>query len=244
MASKRDNKPPSGFIEAPAGRARETAEGEAWVPDLRTVSADVPPTRVSACAPFFLRAHPDRWTVCGGELVPEFGRLVVQAGINGASDLGGKLDVNDARGMAERKGWVIVPVDAVPPEHVTPGQRPSYLYRPRGRPDVHLLIYERCFPGSERIERDDKRYVRFCKYLMERGIVPPPKAYALRQVAEKMQRQRDTLAGKAADHPSYTGALAESDKQLAVVLALLASIEASESASEAEDVALDLPVLA
>jgi hypothetical protein len=177
--------------------------------------------------------------------VPEFGRLVVQAGVNGASDLGGRLDINDARGNVERKGWRIIPVDAVPPEHVPPGQRPSYLYRPKGRPDVHLLIYCKCYPGSDRIEQDTAGYLRFCAYLQERGYVERPRLYALRKLLDKLTHQHAELASKAAEHPAYAGALALAAHQVDVVTRAIAEREAEppDAPAMAGD-ALDMPVLA
>ncbi len=236
MASRK-SAPPS-FVERPD----EGAARESFVPELRTISTDAPPPKVDASPPFFLRSHPERWTVCGDAIVPEFGRLVIQAGVNGASDLGGKLDVNDARGMAERKGWTLIPVDCVPPEHVKPGQRPSYIYRPVGRPDVHLLIYERCYPGSTRIDRDEAGYLRFCAYLQERGIVPPPKLYALEKLRDKLVHQRDELRSKAAEHPAYAGALQVAERHVEVCEAAIAA-HGHDAAVEHGD-APDMPVIA
>jgi len=225
--------------------ASEEAGREGFIPELRTLAGGEPPTRVVACPPFFLRVHPERWTVCADQVVPEFGRLVVQAGVNGASDLGGRLDVNDARGNAERKDWRIIPVDAVPPEHVPAGQRPSYLYRPKGRPDVHLLIYTKCYPGSDRIEQDTAGYLRFCAYLQERGYIERPRLYALRKLNDKLVHQHAELSSKAAEHPAYAGALALATRQLAVVQAAIEAREAEgpESPASGAGDALDMPVL-
>lgn len=224
MAAK---KKAPGFIPAstPAPSNGESAAGTAYVPDLGPVTRDVPVTRIGACSPFLLKSHPERWTVMRGTVIPCFGKLTIQPGVNGVSDLGGKIRAGDARNMAEEKGWTIIPVDAIPDAHATPGQPKSYLYRPAGRPDVTLLIYERCYPGSDRIDPDEARYVEFCQHLMTTGLVPAPKLYALHKMRERLVRDRDSAADRARENAHYQGALATAQAQLDAVDVAIAARE-------------------
>lgn len=225
MAAPKKGARKPGFI--PTGS--ESTGGTSFVPDLGPVTREQPPTKVQSCSPYLLKVHPERWTVCGDRIVPAFGRLVLQPGVNGMSDLGGRLRAGDARNMSEEAGWTIVPFASIPDSHQTAGQPKSYLYQPVGRPDVTLLIYERCYPGSDRIERDTVRYIEFCEYLMDLGIVPPPKLYALHKLREKLVKERDSFADKAQEHSSYKASLVVAQSHLDAVDAAIAEREAGES---------------
>lgn len=203
----------------------ESTGGRAYVPDLGAVTASRPVTRVDAQPPFLLKAHPERWTVMGGKVIPCFGRLVLQPGVGGvASRPNGKIDASDARNMAEQGGWVIVPTDAIPDAHADANGVKSYLYQPEGRPDVTLLRYVRCFPGSAVLEPDEVGYVEFCEHIMDTGVVPRPKAYALEKLRTRMEKEAGALADRARNQSAYTASAAQVAAQLAVVVAAIAEI--------------------
>jgi hypothetical protein len=200
--------------------------GAAYVPDLGPVSRAQPPTKVEAAPPFLLTAHPERWTVMGGKVVPLFGRLVLQAGVGGVSAKGGgKLDAADARNMAEDRGWRVIPVDAVPDAHASVDADgrivKSYLYRPEGRPDVTLLRYTKCFPGSAAIEVDEAGYLEFCDHLVTSGVIAPPQPYALEKLRARMEHEVGALVDRAREQSQYAGAAEAAKAQLAVVTAAL-----------------------
>ena len=216
------------FMPASDSASSEMAPGNSYMPDLGPVTREAPPPKMAANAPYFLKAHPERWTVFGDTVIPAFGRLVLQAGVNGVSDLGGRLRAGDARNMAEESGWTIIPVGSIPETHRTPGEEPSYLYQPVGRPDVTLLIYERCYPGSDRVEPDQARYVEFCEYLQSSGIISPPILYALHKLKEKLVHERDSFATKALANASYKASLAIAAKHVEVVEAAIAAREGEQ----------------
>ena len=212
--------------------------GNAFVPDLGPVNRQAPVTRVDAQPPFLLKAHPERWTVMAGSIVPMFGRMVLQAGVGGVSArAGGKIDASDARNMTEERGWTLIPVDAIPDSHATTnadGQViKSYLYRPEGREDVTLLRYTRCFPGSSAIEVDEAGYVEFCDYLQSEGYIQPPAAYALEKLRARMERESGELSDRAREHSQYAEAAKRAKDQLGVVEAALSAARKSPSAGSA-----------
>ena len=217
---------------------RDNASGAAYVPDLGPVGRAQPVTEIDACPPFLLKAHPERWTVMRGTVIPLFGRMVLQPGIGGVSARpGGKVDAADARNMAEQQGWTLIPVNAVPDAHasVDAAGNPvkSYLYRPEGRDDVTLLRYTRCFPGSKALEVDEVGYVEFCEHLMATGVIGRPKAYALEKLRAKLEREGGALTDRARDQSAYLGAAEAVQAQLTVVTAALAASRSTPSAGSA-----------
>lgn len=218
----------------PTDTPAKSGGGSAYVPDLGPVNRSAPPTKVDACPPFLLKAHPERWTVMGGKVIPCFGRLVLQAGVSGVSARpGGKIDAADARNMSEDRGWTLIPVDAIPDHHASldadGNMVKSYLYRPEGRPDVTMLRYARCFPGSAQVEVDEAGYVEFCEHLMDTGVVARPQAYALEKLRARMEHEAGELADRAKDQSAYSASAAKAAAQLAVVTEALAALRAAPS---------------
>lgn len=218
----------------PTDAPAKSGGGAAYVPDLGPVNRSAPPTKVDACPPFLLKAHPERWTVMGGSIIPLFGRLVLQPGVSGVSARpGGKIDAADARNMSEDRGWTLIPVDAIPDHHASLDADgnvvKSYLYRPEGRPDVTLLKYTRCFPGSAQVEVDEAGYIEFCEYLMDTGVIERPRSYALEKLRGRMAHEAGELADRAKDQSAYAASAAKAAAQLAVVTEALAALRATPS---------------
>ena len=245
MPPKKAN-PPPGFVATaePAAAASnapsERAGGSSVVPNLGSVTRVTPYTRVEASVAFMLKAHPNRWTVLGGQVVPLFGRLVLQPGINGVQRIGTRLNASEARATAEDRGWKLIPFEAVPAHHVAPGQQPSYLYCPEGRPDATLLLYQRCYPGSERSDCDEVRYLEFCAHLETAGIINPPALWVLEQLAEKLHREADALADKAREHTSYKTSAARAAAACVVVDNLIEARQTGAVPSMGASVEVDL----
>lgn len=215
--------------------------GSAYVPDLGPVGRAAPVTEIDPSPPFLLKAHHERLTVMRGKVIPLFGRIVLQPGVGGVSSRpGGKIDAADARNMAEQQGWTIIPTNAIPDAHASRDAAgnlvKSYLYRPEGREDVTLLLYTRCFPGSKAIEVDEVRYVEFCEYLQDSGVIERPKAYALDKLLQRLSHEAGALTDRARNQASYLGAAQAVAKQVEVVSAMLATLRATPSAGSAVEV--------
>ena len=243
MAANGKKKPPSAPAFVPAGEAAvsgpDIAGGESVKIDLGPTLRDEPATKVASCPAFLLKAHPERWTVMGDSIIPLFGRMVLMQGLNGVDHKGGRWKVGDARNMLEERGWRLIPLDAIPDAHCTPAQlagtaAKSYLYTPKGRPDANLLIYTRCYPGSDRIDVDAPRYVEFCEHLQASGIIERPKLYALEAMLEKLRRDRDSLADQARDVSSKRAAADEAARVVGVVERAIEALQAQVKASAAQ----------
>lgn len=235
---------PPGFVPADVPSPKtDNAGGEAYLPDLGSTIRVAPLTMVDPCAPFLLKAHPERWTVMGGKVVPSFGRLVMQSGVDGVEGRkGGKLDLGTARNMNEERGWTLIPPDAVPDSHATTDANgnkvKSYLYRPTGRPDVTLLIYTKVFPGSKQVEVDVPRYVEFCEHLIASGVIEGPKVYALEKLRARMEHEAAELGNRARQFAQYAPAAKSAADALAVVTAEVERLRAAPVGGEAVEVEL------
>lgn len=201
--------------------------------ELGTRSA--PPPDIESAAPFYLKAHHERWTVIGGQVVPQFGKLKLQPGLNGASEdeRTKRLLFKVAQGQAEERDWVIIPWEAVPPEHLEEGEEPSYMVQVEGRPDVYLLRYERVFPGSSVRGTDEKGFLEFCAYLLEQGLIKPPPLYVL----SRMLEQKQSELARASDKSARTGRFSLTVKRLeADVAALEKAIEGRQEPARTRSV--------
>lgn len=177
-------------------RDLDAVGGTPYVPTFAAGNSDRPTTRVEASAPFLLLAHHERWTVMGGRVIPAFSKMRLRPGVNGVESVARQdgtvsIKAGTAKTQWEEWGWTVIPVDAVPPAHVKPGQPRSYLWQPEGRPDATMLMYERCYPGSAQMTTDVPRYLEFCAYLEERGIVRPPPIYYLQKMLADATARRD-----------------------------------------------------
>ena len=219
-----------------AAAASETAASTPFVPDLGGGAKGTPAPTMSPSAPFLLRAHPKRWTVLGDQVIPALGKLVLQDGVNGSSrQRDGKLRSSEARARAEDRGWTIIPHTAMPPAHVAK-YGPSYLKRPIGRPDVTMLVYEDCFPGSADTRRRDAEYGEFCAWLLDTGIIPQPPLYALQRLAAQLLTSAQSAADKSKLHSEYAATAAETARQHAIVQArvdAMLTVDAAPAPTEA-----------
>lgn len=201
--------------------------GSAFVPD--TTQAANLRTQVDPIPAYQLKAHPERWTVMLGKVVPALGKIKHIRGLNGVDgEAGKKPDVTGAKAGAEAAGWTAIPFSAVPP-----GSGSSYLWRPEGRPDVHLHFTERVYPGSKRLEADEKRYVEWLQWLIQAGHVPAPAPYVLRQMESEYERRHNDALNRAADYPSYKDVADRAKRDLEAIRAELAKHEETPATGDA-----------
>ncbi|NBV19954.1 hypothetical protein [Janthinobacterium sp.] len=198
--------------------------GSAFVPDSPTVANQI--TRVEPIPAYQLKAHPERWTVMRGELVPLLGKIKHIRGLNGADGEPGKpARIATAEAGAREAGWTPIPFTAVP----TSAGVSSYLWRPEGRPDVHLHFTERVYPGSARVEADEPRYVEWCRWLVTSGTISPPAPYVLRTMEAEYDRRYNDALNRSADFPSYKDVADRALKDLEAIRAELAKVESAPS---------------
>lgn len=80
------------------------------------------------------------------------------------------------------------------------------------------------------------RYVEFCEYLQDSGVIERPKAYALDKLLQRLSHEAGALTDRARNQASYLGAAQAVAKQVEVVSAMLATLRATPSAGSAVEV--------
>ncbi|MCK5643869.1 MAG: hypothetical protein KAJ19_23940 [Gammaproteobacteria bacterium] len=146
-----------------------------------------PPVRLDPQPPFVLAVHPHRWEVFGKALLPIPKKLSRSPGVNEVTPHG---SMKYALATDKERGWVHVPMDL---------DGRSYVVRHKGhRGPVHLLRFEQCFPGSNRVRCDEKAYHQFLKKIIKAGLVPDlPPIFVLEQMASTLESRMSKLAERA-----------------------------------------------
>lgn len=229
MATKQTPTPPPEppiYTETAPMNYTGAAEGAAFIPDEGGGARAKPVPKCEPIPAFQLKVHPNRWTIMEGAVIPAVGRVKHRPGVDGAAavyDHTGKfLRVNAglARSQAEDQGWKLIPYDKVPHSLCPAG---SYIWRPDGRPDVHLLFTERVYNGSTRIDGDTKTYVAWMKWLMTPApdgsppFIAPPADYVLEGMREKLAKDRDSAINRAQSYPAYRSVADTLSEHIAII---------------------------
>ena len=172
---------------------------------------------------FYYFAHPDRWQVIDGKVLPLLGTLKLRAGVDAVSPgrLPGQVNAHAAKVSAQQKRRTLIPFESIPDTHATPGQEKSYLRRLDGRPDVVLSIYELAFPGSAETRCDTKRWVEFLQHQVDAKVVPDVATHVLEgMLEERIKRMERMSEGK--DFSPKSARYLHLGKQVEVLKARLA----------------------
>ena len=164
--------------------------GAAFVPG---VDRDMGPNRaprLTQRAPFLYFAHPERWQILDGDILPLLGKLKLQPGVMGVQRgrAAGAVNLRLARVACEERGRTIIPVDSVPPAHVAPGEAPSYLRSiDSSSGSVVLSRYAQAFAGSAVTKCNEVEWAEFLRHQISAGVVEPAPVWVL-------ERMRDSRA--------------------------------------------------
>jgi len=218
---------------APRAPRDEGAHTEAATPEFASGTRPTPPPKLDASPAFLFRAHPERWTILEGAVVPILGKIKLQDGVNRCRMIDGKFHAQDAIAASESAGWVTIP-------HDVDGLETTYLRRPKGAPHVWLSRFERVFPGSTVIE-PSREYVPWLLSLIERGVLKPCPLYVLERIEAQTAKDHGDAADLAHSVPSYRATAERFSKDLEAVRA---EIEVRLSVASAADVDIDDPGMA
>jgi hypothetical protein len=189
-----------------AERYNESSGGGSVFIDDGTADDGVRRTRVPAQSAFQLTAHPERWRVQGGAVRPVLSKgLKIYPGRQNMTRgrKGSTKGIAAARAHKEERGFIVVPIDAIPDAHHDGDGPKSYLYSPEGRPDVVLDIYTRVFPGTARTQCDFARYYEFLDHLVATGVIPQCPTYVLEAMLEAETAKYERAADRAIAVPSF-----------------------------------------
>lgn len=144
--------------------------------------------------PFLFKAHPLRWCVMGGEVIPMLSKLKVIQGINGIIfDRAGNPDFRNVARKAEDDGWVIVPMDI---------DGSPYAVQVPGLPQCWISKFEAPHAGLDYTTPKVKEYVEFCKSLVDKGVIEPISRPVLEALLDQSRKNYHAIADKAVSVPS------------------------------------------
>lgn len=182
-------KPTTTGARSPFARGGAAA-GSSFSPDIVQAQTGAPPPSVSSRSAFQYYARPERWQVVEGRVLPTLCKQMMQPGVGGVEEgASGRISIRHAKGMLEERGCTLIPFEQIPQSHKDELGFDTYLWKPEGRPDVTLSIYERVFPGSKDVRPDSARWVEFLTHLVESGIVPMAPDYVLGKMLD-VRRER------------------------------------------------------
>lgn len=188
---------------APTARAPLVSDG--------VVRAQLP--RLEPRPPALLMAHPKRWTVLSGRVVPLCGSLHLRPGVCGIRQReDGSYSARDTIAHYQEEGWVIIPEDV---------DGPGTSYLREVAPNVWLTTWEQENPGSEYVTVDADGYAAWLEGLIETGKIPAPAVYVLEVYAAKLRHQVGELRDAVRAQPSRQPELDRAEADLAVVLGKL-----------------------
>lgn len=215
---------------APLG---SSANMEAVHIDLGATAGTDVPSRVEASPRFMLAAHPERWAILCGRLVPLCGKIKCVPGLENCEYFPPRVAGEKGRWSLrqtilswEQRGWQVIPLDV-------DGAGTSYLVSPRGRPDVCLTRFDRVFSGSTHAETDLDGYSKWLYSIVERGVVRRAPAYVIDAMIAERQQRRGELADRVHATPSLGVELKRVDAELETLRVERAKLPMFQSDAEA-----------
>lgn len=216
----------------------EHSHSSAFVP-ADGVQRAAPATQADARAPFLFLYIPQRWAVQGGKVRPMLGTLKLIPGVDGVDQVlnrqTGAIDrviSTPAKIGAAERGRIVIPVDAIPDEWADDNGVKSYLRRPEGRGDLVISMFEKVYPGSKQIDRDDARYFEWLDWLVDSKTIPRCPEYMLTGLLTALTEQAARLQDRLAVQPSLAPDLERVKRDMAAVQAEIDSRHTAEPAKK------------
>lgn len=177
--------------------------------------------RIPPSPDFLLQVHPLSWDVRAGRVVPVARKLPVVPGVNNVDARGGQPDVSSAVLGRNQRGWVVIS-----PEWYSDDGGIGYVMRHpvQGGGVAHLTIWERCYPGSSRIDNDDQAEAAWWVSLIDEGRIPAPSPAALDELRGRLETQWVRASNKRKTDEAWA---AEADAAKARLDVVLAAIKAA-----------------
>jgi len=150
------------------------------------------PVRLTNKPPFVYIAHPLRWTVLEGEVVPLLKELRFIDDPN--------VDPDDERAKWRKRGWTEIPWDVRGPDT-------NYLraHDAINRTTAYLSEFETPHKGSSVVVSDVAGFVEFCCWLKDHAKIDAPEPYVLEELRDRARKRFEDYAGKAHSNPKLQG---------------------------------------
>lgn len=184
---------------------------ESWTPDYGSAQKTAPPPRIEQSPPFLLMAHPNRWHVRGGKLLPHLSRLALVDGSGQVRKRNGKLYAREAIASYEEKGWTVIPADI-------DGPGTSYVRKVAGV-NAYITRWMQVFSGSDAVLVDADGEAKWLQGLVAKGVIPPCPDYVLDRLAASIREGLLAAQDLAKTEPSAAAKVERLQADLAVILA-------------------------
>lgn len=202
---------PTTFDSAPQGE-------QSYAPEFATTSTGEHLPRISPAAPWIFAAHPSRWIVLAGELVPYLRKVTLRAGVERVNidRKTGKVHFADTRAKLEQEGWILVPYSAAPDGN-------SYLKQVTTRlsngeqAEATISVFERAVPGAKKTRPDLRGYVAWLKGLVASGLIPPCDPFIAENMADRSRAVLAKLEATTKDSPALQGVVDQLRNEVAVL---------------------------
>lgn len=178
--------------------------------------------------PFYICAHPHRWQVSNGRVVPQVKHFSGTPGANGVDRSENGLPVmSTAIAQFQEQGWTVIPWDV-------DGPGTSYLRKVSstgGWIDRWTTVY----PGSPAESFDESGFYSWLEKLIARGVLKAPPLFVLTRIREATQIARDQYSDRGAER--HAKQIARCDIEAAALDALIASMATPDEGAAFPEVA-------
>ena len=180
--------------------------------------------------PFFYMAHPNRWGIIGGEVLPILGKLRLIPGVSGVEHTG---DYMVARAAKERRGWTVLNWDVVQCEAFGETYSDYLLYWDGAQGKIYTEVFTRPIQmgptGVPSWESDQIGYKKFLKALVSSGAVGEPHPALLQSMEHEILGRINRAEPRAPSIPMVARQLEQHRAQLTIVQNLMAGEEPAPS---------------
>ena len=179
-----------------------------------------PTVNAPAQVPFFYMAHPNRYDLFDGELLPVLSKLRLQPGVEGVDHRGDHMLAKTAK---ERRGWQLIEWGAVECEAF--GQSyPEYLHYFDGKAGrIYVEVWTKPVQmrgGTPSWQTDSEGYKQFLRAIVAAGLVPEPDPSLTESLEARLQASIDRMTPRATNSPSIQRQVNRCEEQLLKLQAL------------------------
>lgn len=184
--------------------------------------------RIAPSSDFLLQVHPLSWDVKAGQIVPVARKLPVVPGVDNVEARNGQPDVSVTVMNRNKRGWIVIS-----PEWYEDEDGVGYVEQHPVQGGVaHLTVWERCYPGSHRIDNDDEAEAAWWTKLIESEMIPGPTEAALEELRIRCERAWIQATNRRRTDEAWAGEADAAKKRLGVVEAALKKATKSSNPSK------------
>lgn len=173
---------------------------ESYAPEFSSGTHSAALPTVDVRKPFILAAHPSRWGVIKGKLVPQLRTIPLANGVERVQvDPSGRVYLADTRAKLVQGGWIEIPLSAAP-------DGSSYMRRIETRQGTKVVptfisVWETAYAGLPSTSVDLDGYADWLESLVTRGLVPPCSKHLAAEMLKASERRLIEAEQRMSDAP-------------------------------------------